>query len=151
MWRALLLGLLLLSPAVWSAIEVHSFNDPALQQRYQTLTWELRCPKCQNQNIADSDAGIAKDLRDQVVRLLNEGATDQEIKEFMVARYGDFVLYRPKVDSRTWLLWFGPFLVLGLGGMVVWIFARRHRRQQVNKLSAQERERLQQLLDSQKE
>jgi len=89
--------------------------DPAQQARYERLTNELRCLVCQNQTVADSNADLAKDLRDQTRRMIEEGATDDEIIDFMTARYGDFVLYRPPVRSRTALLWAAPFLLLGVG------------------------------------
>ena len=89
---------------------------PEHEERYYSLLDELRCLVCQNQTIAESDADLAKDLRDEVKKMLLVGATDSEITEFMVNRYGDFVLYRPPVKPRTWLLWFGPlvFLVIAL-------------------------------------
>ncbi len=89
---------------------------PEHEERYYSLLDELRCLVCQNQTIAESDAGLAKDLRGEVRKMLQAGATDSEITEFMVSRYGDFVLYRPPVKPRTWLLWFGPliFLVIAL-------------------------------------
>lgn len=89
---------------------------PEHEARYYSLLDELRCLVCQNQTIAESDADLARDLRDEVKKMLLAGATDSEITEFMVNRYGDFVLYRPPVKPRTWLLWFGPlvFLVIAL-------------------------------------
>ncbi len=85
---------------------------PEHEARYYSLLDELRCLVCQNQTIAESDADLAKDLRDEVKKMLQAGATDSEITEFMVNRYGDFVLYRPPVKPRTWLLWFGPLVFL---------------------------------------
>ncbi len=92
---------------------------PEHEARYYALLDELRCLVCQNQTIAESDADLAKDLRDEVKKMLQAGATDSEITEFMVNRYGDFVLYRPPVKPRTWLLWFGPlvFLVIALAAL----------------------------------
>lgn len=92
------------------------FNDAAEEQRFQDLTAELRCVMCQNQSLADSDAQIAQDLRREVLELMREGRTDAQVKQFLVERYGEFVLYRPPVKGATWLLWFGPFLLL-LGGI----------------------------------
>lgn len=93
---------------------------PEHEERYYSLLDELRCLVCQNQTIAESDADLAKDLRSEVKKMLQAGATDSEITEFMVNRYGDFVLYRPPVKPRTWLLWFGPlvFLVIALAVLV---------------------------------
>jgi cytochrome c-type biogenesis protein CcmH len=89
--------------------------DPVLEQRVMAIAQELRCLVCQNQTIADSDADLAVDLRQQVREKLAQGMSDRDVSEFMVARYGDFVLYRPPVKHTTWLLWFGPFLLLAAG------------------------------------
>jgi cytochrome c-type biogenesis protein CcmH len=102
-----------------------AFEDAALQARYETLTRELRCLVCQNQSIADSHALLAADLRREVHGMLSRGASDAEVIEFMVARYGDFVLYEPPVRASTWLLWWGPFLLLALGAFAVWRALRK--------------------------
>jgi cytochrome c-type biogenesis protein CcmH len=115
----LLVLLLLVAPFSWSAIDAYEFRSSADEARFQQLTAELRCPKCQNQNIADSDSPIAKDLRREVYRMVDTGAPDTEVIDFMVTRYGDFVLYRPKVNSQTWFLWYGPYLLLGLGALII--------------------------------
>ena len=101
-------------------------EDPELQARYAALTDELRCLVCQNQTIADSTAGLAADLRREVRELLLNGESDKAVREFMVARYGDFVLYRPPVKPVTWPLWGAPviFLLIGLG-CAIFIVARR--------------------------
>lgn len=91
------------------------YRDPAEEARFHALTAELRCVQCQNQSLADSNAQIAHDLRREVLDLMHQGRSDAQIKQFLVERYGEFVLYRPQVESRTWLLWFGPALLL-LGG-----------------------------------
>jgi cytochrome c-type biogenesis protein CcmH len=112
------------------AEELMSFSSSLNQTRYQSLVEELRCPKCQNQNLADSGSGIAVDLREQVHQMIEQGKTDQEIVDYMVARYGEFVLYRPPHASATFLLWYGPFILLGLG-LLVFVFvvmANRKRR-----------------------
>ncbi|MFD0323477.1 cytochrome c-type biogenesis protein [Lysobacter gummosus] len=96
-----------------------SFNDNTEERRFHALVAELRCVMCQNQSLADSNAQIAHDLRREVLVLMRQGKTDSEIKDFLVARYGEFVLYRPQMESKTWLLWFGPALVLLAGGFVV--------------------------------
>ncbi|MGJ7901501.1 cytochrome c-type biogenesis protein [Lysobacter sp. 1R34A] len=96
-----------------------SFNDSGEERRFHALVAELRCVMCQNQSLADSNAQIAHDLRREVLDLMRQGKDDAEIKQFLVARYGEFVLYRPQVDSKTWLLWFGPALLLAVGGFVV--------------------------------
>jgi cytochrome c-type biogenesis protein CcmH len=114
---------------IWSgaqAIDPRSFDNPEDEARYQELIEELRCLVCQNQNIADSSAPLAKDLRSQVLEMINEGKSDAQIKTFMTDRYGDFVLYAPPVKSSTWVLWFGPAAILA-GGMVFFIVTLRRR------------------------
>lgn len=101
----------LLTPAQ-AAIEAYQFDDEATEQEYKQLIKELRCLVCQNQNLADSDADLAKDLRQQTFEMLQQGKDKKEITEYMVNRYGDFVLYRPPVKSDTLLLWAGPFILL---------------------------------------
>jgi cytochrome c-type biogenesis protein CcmH len=101
-------------------------DDPVLEARMLKLTSELRCLVCQNQTIADSNAGLAIDLRNQVREMLRRGDSDQQITEYMTARYGDFVLYRPPVNAKTALLWFGPGVLL-LGGLVTLIVILRRR------------------------
>jgi len=102
--------------------------DAAFDARLKRLEEELRCLVCQNQSLADSSAPLAEDLRREVRGLATQGKSDDEIKQFLVARYGDFVLYRPPVKSTTWLLWFGPFVLLAAGGVVWWLIARRRSR-----------------------
>ena len=102
-----------------------AFASPAEEQRFHALVSELRCVMCQNQSLADSNAQIAVDLRREVLTLMRQGKSDREIKDFLVARYGEFVLYRPQLESKTWLLWFGPLLVLLAGGAVVVGVVRR--------------------------
>lgn len=137
-----------------AAIDAYQFRDEAERARYSELTRELRCPKCQNQDIADSNAPIAADLRKEIYRMLGEGQSNQQIIDFMVNRYGEFVRYKPELTSRTWLLWFGPALLL-VGGLVVIgvIVGRRRgaRREQADALSEEERLRLAQLLDKNRE
>jgi cytochrome c-type biogenesis protein CcmH len=102
------------------------FDSADEEARFHALTEELRCVMCQNQSLADSNAQIAQDMRREVLALMRQGKSDAEVKQFLVDRYGQFVLYRPEVGAQTWLLWFGPGLVL-LGGaaMVGWIVRRR--------------------------
>ena len=100
--------------------EILSFTVPENEARYKKLTAELRCMVCQNQNIASSNADLAKDLRQQVYTHIKRGQSDEEIIAFMVARYGEFVLYKPRLNARTALLWLGPFVLL-VGGMFLMI------------------------------
>lgn len=95
------------------------FRDTAEEQHFHALTSELRCVMCQNQSLADSNAQIAHDLRREVLTLMREGRSDEDIREFLVARYGEFVLYRPRMSARTWLLWLGPLLFALVGGVVI--------------------------------
>lgn len=103
-------------------------GNPALEKRVQALAEELRCLVCQNQTIADSNAELAIDLKNKVREMLAQGMSEQEVIAYMVQRYGDFVLYRPPVKSSTWLLWFGPFLLL-TGGIGVLGLKLRNRKQ----------------------
>ena len=112
---AVICGQLWLTPVALAVIETYEFSSPDLEVRYHQLSQELRCPKCQNQNIADSNAPIARDLRVVLYEQLEQGATDDEILAYMVARYGEFVRYRPGVDRNTVLLWTAPGLLLIVG------------------------------------
>jgi cytochrome c-type biogenesis protein CcmH len=103
---------LLVASQALALIETYDFSSPELEARYQQLSEELRCPKCQNQNIADSNAPIAQDLRKLLHQQLEEGASDGEILDYMVARYGEFVRYRPRFGGATVLLWLAPILLL---------------------------------------
>jgi cytochrome c-type biogenesis protein CcmH len=146
---AILLGLCLLSGApVRAAVDLADFGgDTVLEERYQTLVTELRCLVCQNQTIADSNADLAKDLRREVHDMLVGGKTDDEIKEFMLARYGDFVLYRPPVKTTTVPLWIGPFVLLAIGLVVVAVMVHRRSRQAQPQMNSEDVERARRLLD----
>jgi cytochrome c-type biogenesis protein CcmH len=120
------------SSAVLAIDEEVAFSDPALNDRYMALIREIRCPKCLNESIADSDAPVAADLRREVRRMLGEGASDDDVKDFLSARYGDFVLYRPRVTETTWALWAGPFVFLLIGGIVFWRILRTRRGQSLD-------------------
>lgn len=109
-----------LLPATHAADTPFEFDSPERQAKYQQLLEELRCLVCQNQSLADSHADLAQDLRDEVYRMLGEGKSDEEIRDFMVSRYGDFVLYKPPMRTSTSLLWFGPFILIVIAGAVVW-------------------------------
>ena len=129
----LALGLLASAQA---AIDTFEFANDAERQRYRSLIEELRCPKCQNQNIADSDAPIATDLRNEIFRMLEEGKSNDEIIDFLVSRYGDFVLYKPPLTSRTLLLWYGPAGMLVIGFGVLGVILIRRRSQNKDRLAA---------------
>ena len=102
-----------------------TFSDAALAARYEVLLGELRCLVCQNQTLKDSHAELAQDLRDEVRRLLEQGNSDTQIRDYLVARYGDFVLYSPPLKGSTWLLWLGPFALLLVAIVVVVKLSRR--------------------------
>lgn len=101
-----------------------AFEDPEMQARYEKITSEVRCLVCQNQTVKDSNAFLAGDLRREIRRMLAEGKSDAEIYDFLVARYGDFVLYRPRMSGKTLVLWIAPFLLIGVGGIVVFTVVR---------------------------
>jgi len=139
---------LLASNSVYaSPVETFEFQDEVTKIRFQALSKELRCPKCQNQNLADSNSPIAADLRRELYELLQQGKADSEVVDFMVARYGEFVLYRPRVSSITYILWFGPALLILIGVIIVIIILRKKPATKENlALDSQQQEKLQQLL-----
>lgn len=105
------------------------FSNPAEEARFHALTTELRCVQCQNQSVADSNAPIAHDLRRQVLALMHRGLSDEQIEHYLVERYGEFVLYRPRLEPGTWLLWFGPglLLIVAAAGLGLWLRRRNQR------------------------
>lgn len=144
-----LCALFFFSSHVFAEIEIYQFATPELESRYQTLTEELRCLVCQNQNIADSHAELAQDLRRKVYEKLNAGESNEQIVSYMTERYGDFVLYRPPFNAKTLILWLAPVLTLLLGGIGFWsLLKRRKENNTAPTLSAKERERLNQLLQT---
>lgn len=108
--------------------DLYPFTDPHLAQRFNHLTHELRCLVCQNQNLADSDAALAADLRQKIYTQIQNGESDTEIKNYFVQRYGDFVLYQPPIQNNTWLLWSLPFIMLFLGFIILFIQIYSNRR-----------------------
>ena len=150
MTRAGLLLLLLITSVpvlADSAIEVRDFERPVMAERYRDLTASLRCPKCDAQAIDSSDSPVAADMRERVADLLREGRSDKEILDYMVARFGEFVLYNPRLDERTWLLWGLPAALVLIGGLIVAVFVRKRKHVRVRALSAEERERLNALIN----
>lgn len=123
LWAALLLAPLALA----APIDSFQFSNQADEDRFKKLIEEIRCVKCQNTTIAGSNADLARDHRSKVYQMLQQGKSDWEIREWFVARYGDFVLYRPQVDSRTWLLWGLPLLLVPLGVGLLVVQLRRQR------------------------
>ena len=119
MKRLLLVYTLLSFSIAFGLDDLVEFSDPLLRERYDQLTWELRCPKCQNQNLADSNSPISLDLKDEIHHLLERGLSNQEIKSHLTSRSSDFILYRPQVNKTTSLLWGSPILILFIGGWLV--------------------------------
>ena len=135
---------------MWAADTPLTFNTAEQQQQYDYLTKELRCLVCQNQNLAESHADLAQDLREEVQQMILAGKTNKEITDYLVARYGDFVLYDPPVQESTWLLWFAPFIMLLLGIFIVYRFARSRSQLPQPELSAEQQSQLAQLLREEK-
>lgn len=141
----------LLSLSALADIEVHQFKSEQDEIRYQALIEELRCPKCQNQNLAGSDAPIARDLKQKTYEMINDGRSDKEIRDYMFERYGDFISYKPPIRPSTWVLWFFPpillvFLVMG------WLYKTKKGHAPIaqgipNQLSKSEEEQLAKLLN----
>ena len=127
MVRLCLFCLLLFTPPLQAAIESYEFESKQMEADYYQLISELRCLVCQNQNLAGSNADLAKDLRRQTYEMLSQGKTSDQVVQYMIDRYGDFVLYRPRLKRDTLLLWFGPFVLLVL---VLWLVIRRMRKKQ---------------------
>lgn len=119
MKHGILLGLLLLSLSAWAQQEPLKFSSPEQEARFEHLTKQLRCLVCQNQDLADSEAELAGDLRKEILEMMQAGKTDDEIKKYLVDRYGDFVLYKPPVQGNTYLLWLLPGVLLLLGALVL--------------------------------
>lgn len=150
---ALLMALLLMWALSAQAVvrDVYSFDTAEKQQRYQTMIAELRCPKCQNQNIADSNSPISEDMRNEVYRMMTNGASDVEIMDSLVGRFGEFIRYKPQVEKRTLLLWATPAISV-LGGLLVVggiIIRSRRNNQHDSQLSPEERARLSRIMDDQ--
>lgn len=148
-FQGMVLALLLLSSTLTWSLEAQPLaEDPVVEARLVDIAQELRCLVCQNESLASSRAELAEDLRREVRGLIRKGNTDQEIKDFLVSRYGDFVLYRPQVKPLTWGLWFGPAIALlwGLWFLMGHIRQRAKRAPVSTQLSAQEQERLKKIL-----
>ncbi len=119
--------MLLASANTYAGIEVHTFDTPQQEADYKQLINELRCLVCQNQNIADSNADLAKDLRREIYGMISNGQDRDQIVRFMTDRYGDFVMYRPPFKTSTAVLWAGPFVLLGLGVIGLLLFIRKRK------------------------
>jgi cytochrome c-type biogenesis protein CcmH len=135
--KRLLLALMLLGPLAHAQpappdmVAADKFADPAMEERARGLQRQLRCLVCQGQSIDESHAPLAADLRHLVREHMRAGETDQQIKDYLVARFGNFVLMKPPLESDTWLLWLAPFLVLGAAGTVAWVTIKKASRQEL--------------------
>ncbi|MDM3870249.1 cytochrome c-type biogenesis protein CcmH [Porticoccus sp. W117] len=146
--RFYLIALLLIAPVSWCA-DLDTFSSEDIRARYLALIDDLRCPQCQNQNLSDSDSAIAVDLRRTVLRLLEEGKGDKEIIDFLVDRYGDFIIYMPQFKSGTYSLWLLPLLLALVGAVVIVLVVRRQRRVTVpSDLNESEQQQLAELLSN---
>jgi cytochrome c-type biogenesis protein CcmH len=134
-----------------ASVEIKQFVNEQQEARYKHIIEELRCLVCQNQNIAGSNAGLAKDLRKKVHQMILAGKEDEVIYEYMVTRYGDFVLYRPPFKTSTFFLWAGPFVIFAFGLFVLIRFIAQRKKNVVTELSSTEKEKLKQLLKENKE
>ena len=145
--------ILILPCQVMAAIDVYEFPSENERKRYQKFLEELRCPKCKNNNLADTNSEIADDLRRELHKMVLEGKTNDEIIDFMVSRYGDFVLYRPPVQGNTIALWAGPFVFLLIGlGAVAWVVLRRKKLSASDaELTEEEQRQLAAILESEKD
>jgi cytochrome c-type biogenesis protein CcmH len=124
-------------------------EDPKIEARFKNLTQQLRCPVCQNETLADSNAELAKQMRDQIREQIKAGKSDDEIKAYLTQRYGDFPLYKPPVKPMTYFLWFGPFILLLAGPALLFLFLKR-RREMIPEtpLTAEERKQAEEILRS---
>ncbi|KAF3981085.1 MAG: cytochrome c-type biogenesis protein CcmH [Methylococcales symbiont of Hymedesmia sp. n. MRB-2018] len=144
-----ILILLVLSFQCVAGVEYKKFDDPEKEQAYGVLIEELRCLVCQNQTIADSNADLAKDLRRQVYEMLEKGQSRDEIVDFMIERYGDFVMYNPQFKAKTGVLWIAPFVFLLSGFILVWIISRKkiENNMEANEQQKQKKVKVKSLLD----
>lgn len=133
-----------------AAIEVYQFDDDSQQERFNQLSDQLRCPMCLNSNLSGSDAPIAADLRAEIYEQILDGRSNDQIIEFMTQRYGDFINYRPPLNSGTFLLWFGPLFLLIAGLLIVWRMGRASQRLKPSELSDSEKQKLNDILASKK-
>ena len=153
MLKQLFIGLVLASWVLITQAGIYAFefDDPNKEARFKRLSEELRCLVCQNQTLADSNAGLAMDLRKELYKLVKQDVSDDEIKNFMVSRYGDFVLYKPPVNATTYILWFGPFLLVIVGLILLIRMVRGVGQQNTQTMSTEDQQRVQQLLAEKEE
>jgi cytochrome c-type biogenesis protein CcmH len=149
MKKVLFITLCMFSLMVWAKDAVPLADDPLIERRLINISEEMRCLVCQNESLAGSRSDLANDLRREIRTLIKEGKSDDQIRNFMVERYGDFVLYRPPVKPITWILWIGPFVILMMGIAGLFIYLRRRNSRVLNiALSAEENQRIDALLSN---
>ncbi len=141
------ISVLILSFQAQARFETHDFATEQMEQDYNVLVQELRCLVCQNQNLADSNAELAQDMRLRVYKMLSEGSSKEEIVDFMVTRYGDFVMYRPPVKKSTMILWFGPLIFFAVAGLIVLSYVRRQKKEATAVVDEQQQKKAHSLLD----
>lgn len=139
-----LVGLVLAVPLM-AQEEEYPFESEEQREQFRKLTAEMRCPKCLNSNLAGSDAPVAQELTEDIYRQIREGRSNEEIVEFMTSRYGEFINYRPPMTAGTFILWFGPAMLLLIGLFIVWRTARKDGRESAH-LSAEDEQKLQRIL-----
>tara|TARA_B100001540_G_scaffold226320_1_gene200557 strand:- start:1307 stop:1717 length:411 start_codon:yes stop_codon:yes gene_type:complete len=127
-YQFLFFGLVLTTNNAYANNNPITFNNKNLEQRYYSLIEEIRCLVCQNQSLADSDAPLAQDLRNEIYKMIHSKKSNNQITNYLVERYGDFVLYRPPLKKNTWFLWFGPFLFLAIAFFIVFFVIRNQSR-----------------------
>lgn len=142
-----LLACLLWLPNAFAAIDAYQFDDLKNEQLFKDVIEELRCPKCQNQNISGSSAPIAKDIKDRVYKMIKQGKSKQEIIDHFIDRYGNYITYKPPMSGFTLILWIGPFIGLVLGLIVLTVLVKRISRQKTKHLTEQDKARLNQLMN----
>lgn len=133
-----------------AAIEVYQFDNDSQQERFNALSDQLRCPMCLNSNLSGSDAPIAADLRAEIYEQILDGRSNDEIIDFMTQRYGDFINYRPPLNSGTFLLWFGPLILLLAGMLIVWRMGKNSQLLKTSELTEAEQQKLTDILASKK-
>ncbi|NKF51964.1 heme lyase NrfEFG subunit NrfF [Shewanella sp. WXL01] len=150
---SLCLTLFVATQVAATPVDTYEFKSDNNQKRALSLAHSLRCPQCQNQNLIDSNSPVAQDLRLEVYKMVDEGKSDDEIVNFMTTRYGDFVLYKPKLDSKTYILWGGPFVLLAIGLFVALVFVRKQRKAvEIDQgLSEEDQKQLDELLNRNKD
>lgn len=138
MRKCILTLLFLISTTLSAEIIFYKFTDPLKEERFNTLIEELRCPKCQNNNLADSNAPLSVDLKQIIYDQIHAGASDEEIIDYLKERYGDFIYYKPPMKVSTWFIWFGPFIVLAIGSFFAFRFMkRRYRKESLTEVKTQ--------------